>query len=277
MQRSLALNLTSDAVTETNVQVHWSYLSSMWTLPTTEDGEFLEAKHAENPCSDHRWPPELGTIYLIVQNMREVEILLSNIQFMSDKELIDPWQFQVLAIGTENSTIQIFQHSFTERVWAAEKYIIELEFYYPSDRTDDDDGLINKLDLSIGETVKSRAANDSHFDRYVDYKDFQRTRLWLIDNGHPLTRSLYGNGLIEITEQGRYLYSVEEINYYKDVDTDDDDAEHVTHKQFDLMEQLVFRLRSSGIPCDYIHFHSDESPDVRNLSRLDHDFDPLDP
>ena len=279
-QRSLALNLTSDAVTENNMKVHLSYLSSMWTLPTTENGELLEAKDklVEIPCDGYRWPPELGNIYLIVQNMHEVETLLSNIQFMIDKELIDPWHFQVEVINAEKFTTHPLQNYFGERVRAAHKYVIDDEFCRSSYLIeDDDDDLLNDLDLSIEATLKTHAVNDTHFKRYDDYKNFQRTQLWLTDNRHPLTRALYRNGLIEITDQGRYLYSVEEINFYKIPGTDDDHAKHVTHQQFSLMEELVDRLRSKGIPCDYIHYDAAESPDGRHLSRSDHDFQPVRP
>ncbi|NTY90340.1 DUF4427 domain-containing protein [Pseudomonas putida] len=279
-QRSLPLNLTSDAVTETHIQIHWNYLSSMWTLPTTEDGELLEAKAklVEIPCDGYRWPSELGTMYLIVQNMHEVETLLSNIQFMIDKELIDPWYFQVEVINAESFTIQPPQNYFGKRVRAAHKYVIDDEFCRSSDLVEDDDErLLNDLDLSIEATLKAHAVNNSHFEHYEDYEDFQRTQLWLTDNRHPLTRALYRNGLIKITDQGRYLYSVEEINFYKVSDTDDVYAEHVIHQKFALMEELADRLRSKGIPCDYIHYHSDESPDGRHLSRSDHAFMPISP
>lgn len=279
-QRSLPLNLTSDAVTETHIQIHWNYLSSMWTLPTTEDGELLEAKAklVEIPCDGYRWPSELGTMYLIVQNMHEVETLLSNIQFMIDKELIDPWYFQVEVINAEKFTTQPRQNYFGEHVRAAHKHVIGDEFCRSSDLIeDDDDELLNDLELSIQATLKTHAANDTHFKRYDDYKNLQRTQLWLTDNRHPLTRALYRNGLIEITDQGRYLYSVEEINFYKIPGADDDHAKHVTHQQFSLMEELVDRLRSKGIPCDYIHYDAAESPDGRHLSRSDHDFQPVRP
>ncbi|MGJ7546939.1 DUF4427 domain-containing protein [Pseudomonas alloputida] len=273
-QISLKLDLPCPAITEMNIKTHYQHLDSIWRVPATACGGFLEGTYTEVRHLESPWPSELQNIFLVVKQQHELEKLLSDIQFMDDKGLIEPENYKVILNEVDGTTKGQYS-KFAQEIACAKNNSVDP--WYADPTQEGDEAQLEKFRLAIEHTLEKHANNDPHFSTNSEYGDFDTTHLWLLDNRQPLTRALHREAAITITDEGRYLVSIDEFDFFMPSDPEEDDDISAIYHRFALMEELASTLQSKGIHCDYFHSYGETSSDTTHLSGTDHNFVPFEP
>ncbi|MGE8047139.1 DUF4427 domain-containing protein [Pseudomonas monteilii] len=273
-QISLELDLPCPTITELNVKTHQQHLDSIWRAPTTDSGKFLKGTYVETRTLEAPWPSEVESIFLVVKQQHELEKLLSDIQFLDDKCLIEPENFKVI-LSEADCTKNCHYRKFAQDIACAKNHSINP--WYADPTQESDEAQLENLRLVIEHTLEKHAHNDPLFNTKCEHRNFNTTHLWLLDNRHPLSRALHREGALTITDEGRYLVSIDEFNFFMPFGAEGDDEISAMHHRFALMEELASALQSKGVNCDYFHSYGETSADTTHISGAHHIFTPFEP